>query len=69
MTLRCETCGHYINPRRRLIYPNTDNEAVGWVTCGIGSTIKKVSTACAHHTQLCLPPEEAEAEQKRRLIK
>lgn len=69
MTLRCETCGHHINPRKRLIYPNTDNEAVGWVVCGVGNVIKKMSTACKHHTELQEDAPAAEPQQKRRLIK
>jgi len=69
MTLKCGTCGHWIKPRKRLLYPNTDNEAVGWVICGIGSVIRKTSTACAQHTQLPKDAPAAAPEQKRRLIK
>jgi hypothetical protein len=64
--LRCKTCGHYINPRMRRHYPNTDNEAVGWVTCAAGSTIRKNTMACARHTDM---PEEEPEPQKRSLIK
>jgi hypothetical protein len=68
-TLKCESCGHWINPRKRLLYPNTDNEAVGWVICANGSVIKRVSTACTHHTKLTEDAPAAEPQQKRRLIK
>ena len=67
-TLRCKTCGHYINPHKRRLYPNTDNEAAGWVTCAVGSTIRKHSMACALHTELA-EDELDEAPEKRRLIK
>jgi hypothetical protein len=63
---RCCTCLHYINPRQRRLYPNCDNEALGWVTCGIGSTIKKTTMACGHYTD---PDEEPAEPQKRSLIK
>jgi hypothetical protein len=62
MGLRCETCGHYQNPRKIRNYPNCDNEKLGWRTCAVGSTIRRYSMACAKHTALEPKP------QKRQLI-
>lgn len=65
---RCAQCYHYEHPKKRLIYPNTDNEAVGWVICGCGSVIKKDSMGCGNYRD----PEDlpvANPTQKRRLIK
>jgi len=50
--LRCETCGHYINPRKIMNYPNCDNEALGWRICGVGCTIKRMTMACGLHTAI-----------------
>jgi hypothetical protein len=47
--LRCETCDLYIRGQKR-IYPNCDNEALGWVTCLGGSTIRRDSMGCGKHT-------------------
>ena len=61
--LKCGTCGHHTNPRKQLLYPNTDNDAVGWVICGIGNVVKKASMGCMQHTER--PQEE---KPKRQLV-
>ena len=43
MNERCSDCWHYKNNAIVRDYPNTDNEILGWRTCGIGNTIKRVS--------------------------
>jgi len=53
--LKCDNCGHYTNPRKKLIYPNCDNEAIGWVVCGTGNVIKRGTMACPRHTSLRIP--------------
>lgn len=52
MGLRCETCGHYTKPRKILIYPNSDNDLLGWRTCAEGSTVRRTTMACGHHTAI-----------------
>jgi len=46
----CETCDHHKNPQVRMNYSNTDNEAIGWVICGIGNTVKRNTFGCRRHT-------------------
>jgi len=48
-TLKCDSCEHYVNPIRKELYPNTDNEAVGWVKCGVGNIVKRGTMACHRH--------------------
>lgn len=66
--LRCSSCGHYINPQRKLLYPNTDNDAVGWVTCARSSTVKRDTMACGNHTIIEQRKREAAASKPKRQL-
>lgn len=50
MSLRCETCEKYINPKCKMEYPNCDNEYLGWRQCTGGCTIKRLTPGCAMHS-------------------
>lgn len=47
---RCETCGHYNDPKQILEYPNTDNNIKGWRRCKKDNTVKRDTVACHKHT-------------------
>lgn len=66
--LHCDTCTHYTNPQKILIYPNTP-EPAGWVRCAKGGTVKRVTMACGHHpTHIKEAADRAEGKQKRQLV-
>lgn len=43
---KCEACYMYENPIQTLLYPNCDNEEIGWVRCGAGNIVKRNTMGC-----------------------
>lgn len=67
-SIYCETCDHWANPKDRLLYPNCDNDALGWVRCGVGNIIRRRTVACDYHTGGVAPLfYESEVERKPRV--